>query len=46
MKKLLPGMAAPKTPVSTDPKSVQNMKKPLGTSQQMMGQEPAPVSPQ
>ena len=26
MKKLLPGMAAPKTPVSTDPKSVQNMK--------------------
>lgn len=41
-----PGMAAPKTPASTDPKSVQNMKKPLGTSQQMMGQEPTPVSPQ
>lgn len=41
-----PGMPAPKTPASTDPKSVQNMKKPLGASQQMMGQDPAPVAPQ
>ena len=33
-----PGMVNPAT---TTPKSVQNMKKPLGASQQMMGQEPA-----
>jgi hypothetical protein len=29
-------------PVDTTPKSIQNMKKPLGASQQMMGAEPTP----
>ena len=41
-----PEIPAPKTPTSTDPKSIQNMKKPLGTSQQQIGQEPAPTMPQ
>jgi len=41
-----PGMTAPKTPISTTPKSIQNMQKPLGASQQMIGKEPAEVPPQ
>jgi hypothetical protein len=32
--------------IANQPKSIQNMQKPLGTSQQMMGQEPAQAPPQ
>jgi len=41
-----PGMPAPKPPVAPVPKSIQNMKKPLGASQQQIGQEPEQVPPQ
>lgn len=40
-----PGMTTANTPGDTTPKSIQNLKKPLGASQQMMGQEPAEVPP-
>jgi hypothetical protein len=41
-----PGMPAPKPPVAPVPKSIQNMKKPLGASQQQIGQEPEQIPPQ
>jgi hypothetical protein len=43
----VPANAPVTTPgAATTPKSIQNMQKPLGTSQQMMGQEPAQAPPQ
>ena len=43
----VPNVAPATTPtVANQPKSIQNMNKPLGASQQMMGQDPAPVAPQ
>jgi hypothetical protein len=41
-----PGTPAPKQPVADVPKSIQNMKKPLGASQQQIGQEPEQIPPQ